>query len=148
MIVSNLTNSPSIESLHPRFKRLFEYVKAHRATGFAPGRITLEGEELFINSVCRDAVAAEKQPLEVHRRYIDVHILLEGREKIGWKAADTLHLLTQPYSETDEAALYADAPTAWVDLLPGEFLIAYPADAHAPLIGEGKIHKLIGKVKI
>ena len=31
---------------------------------------------------------------------------------------------------------------------PGEFAIVYPEDPHAPVIGEGKIRKLIGKVKL
>ena len=36
----------------------------------------------------------------------------------------------------------------FVDLLPGQFMIVYPEDPHAPLIGQGKIRKLIAKVKL
>jgi len=31
---------------------------------------------------------------------------------------------------------------------PGQCLVVYPEDAHAPLIGNGRIRKLVAKVKL
>ena len=121
MIISNLQNSGRVESLHPLFKKLFDYVKTHDLLHTPCGRIELEGNNLFINNVNPTCVTADKQVLELHREYIDVHILLEGKETIGWKA---------------------------IEDLPGQFAIVFPEDPHAPVIGEGKIRKLIGKVKL
>ena len=128
MIVSNLQNSSRIEGLHPLFPRLFEYVKTHDLLHAPLGRIEIDGE--------------------AHRVYIDVHILLEGAERIGWKALEDVADEKQPYAEEGDCALYGDMPSAFVDLKPGEFLIVYPEDPHAPLIGTGKIRKLIAKVKL
>lgn len=148
MIVSNLQNSERIESLHPLFKQLFDYVKTHDLLHTECGRIELAGDDLFINNVNPTCVSASDQVLEVHRDYIDVHILLEGKERIGWKAIEDVTDLKQAYQKEGDCALYSDTPTSFVDLLPGQFLIVFPEDPHAPLIGEGKIRKLIGKVKI
>lgn len=148
MIVSNLQNSQRVEGLHPLFKPLFDYVKSHDLLHTELGRIEIKGDELFINNVNPECVAAEKQVLEVHRAYIDVHILLEGAERIGWKAIEDLTSETKPYEEEGDCALYSDVPTAFVDLLPGQFMIVYPEDPHAPVIGQGKIRKLIAKVKL
>lgn len=148
MIVSNLQNSERIESLHPLFKQLFDYVKTHDLLHTECGRIELAGDDLFINNVNPTCVSASDQVLEVHRDYIDVHILLEGKERIGWKALEDVTDLKQAYQKEGDCALYSDTPTSFVDLLPGQFLIVYPEDPHAPVIGEGKIRKLIGKVKI
>lgn len=148
MIVSNLQNSSRIESLHPLFKTLFDYVKTHDLLHTEPGRIELDGDNLFINNVNPECVPAEKQVLEVHHIYIDVHILLEGNERIGWKAIEDVTQETKPYTADGDCALYADQPTTFVDLLPGQFAIVYPEDPHAPVIGNGKIRKLIAKVKI
>ena len=148
MIVSNLQNSQRVEGLHPLFKPLFDYVKSHDLLHAELGRIEIKGDELFINNVNPEWVTAEKQVLELHRAYIDVHILLEGTEKIGWKAIEDLTNETKPYEEEGDCALYSDAPTTFVDLLPGQFMIVYPEDPHAPVIGEGKIRKLIAKVKL
>ncbi|WP_455996648.1 YhcH/YjgK/YiaL family protein [Phocaeicola barnesiae] len=148
MIISNLQNSGRVESLHPLFKKLFDYVKTHDLLHTPCGRIELEGNNLFINNVNPTCVTADKQVLELHREYIDVHILLEGKETIGWKAIEDLTQEKQPYQAEGDCALYTDKPTTYVNLLPGQFAIVFPEDPHAPVIGEGKIRKLIGKVKL
>lgn len=148
MIISKLENSSRIEPLHPLFKRLFDYVKQHDLLNHELGRIVLEGDELFINNVELQGVSLEKQPLEIHRDYIDVHILLEGEESIGWKAIEDLTDETKPYEKDGDCALYSDRPTTCVKMKPGEFVIVYPEDPHAPAIGEGKIRKLIAKVRV
>lgn len=148
MIVSNLQNSGRIEFLHPMFKQLFDYVKSHDLLHTDCGRIELDGDRLFINNVNPVCVKASEQVLEVHHDYIDIHILLEGKERIGWKAIEDVNQLKQEYQKEVDCALYSDIPTTFVDLLPGQFVIVYPEDPHAPVIGEGKIRKLIAKVKI
>lgn len=148
MIVSNLQNSARVESLHPLFKTLFDYVKTHDLLHAEPGRIEIKGDDLFINNVNPECVERDKQVLEVHRDYIDVHILLEGAETIGWKAIEDLTSETKPYEKEGDCALYSDTPTTFVDLLPGQFAIVFPEDPHAPVIGRGKIRKLIAKVKM
>ena len=46
MIVSNLQNSGRIESLHPQFKPLFDYVKTHDLLHAELGRIDIDGDDL------------------------------------------------------------------------------------------------------
>lgn len=148
MIVSDLQHSSRIEPLHPLFGALFEYVKSHDLLNAPPGRIGIDGDNLYINNVCADGVDAGRQPLEVHRAYIDVHILLDGAERIGWKSLGDVTDEVKPYSGADDCALYGDKPSAYIDLHPGQFMVAYPEDTHVPLIGNGRIRKLIGKVKL
>lgn len=148
MILSILENSERIEVLNPLFRKLFNFVKSHDLLHAELGKITLEGDNLYINNVNPECVPQEVQKLEVHRKYIDVHILLEGKERIGWKNLKDCGELNHEYVEKDDYALYNDCPTVFTDLLPGQFLIVFPEDAHAPVIGEGKIRKLIAKVKL
>lgn len=148
MIVSNLKNSQRIEESDSLFKKLFEYVKSHDLLNAELGRITLDGDNLFINNVNPECVSQESQKLEVHRHYLDVHILLEGKERIGWKPLEDCVEQVQEYKEDGDCALYKDQASTYVDLLPGQFVIVYPEDAHAPIIGNGKIRKLIAKIKL
>ena len=112
------------------------------------GRIDLRGDDLFINNVNPTLIPEEKQVLELHRDYIDIQILLEGKERMGWKAIEDLKEEVQPYDKEKDCALYSDRPTTFVDLVPGLFTIFFPEDPHAPIIGEGKVRKLIAKVRI
>lgn len=148
MIISKLENSSRIESLHPLFKKLFDYIKQHDLLNQETGRIVLDGDNLFINNVAIDGADKNKQPLEIHRDYIDVHFLLSGKESIGWKALEDLKHETKPYEKEGDCALYSDKPTTFVDVVPGEFVVVFPEDPHAPAIGEGKIRKLIAKIKV
>lgn len=100
-----------MEKLNPLLKQLFDYVKSHDLLHTACGRIELDGDNLFINNSEPTCLTADQQVLEVHRKYIDVHILLEGKETIGWKALEDLEQEVQAYDEEKECALYADRPT-------------------------------------
>ncbi|WP_455584411.1 YhcH/YjgK/YiaL family protein [Bacteroides sp.] len=148
MIVSNLQHSQRVEQLHPLFKQLFDYVKSHDLLHEELGTIKLDGDNLFINNIHPECIPQEKRLLELHHEYIDVHILLEGKETIGWKALEDLKAEKQPYDAKEDCALYSDTPTTFVDIAPGQFVIVYPEDPHAPAIGCGRIRKLIAKVKI
>ncbi|WP_329904369.1 YhcH/YjgK/YiaL family protein [Porphyromonas pogonae] len=148
MIVASLRDSARYESLHPLFKDAFEYIKNNDLLHHELGRIEIKGNDLFINNVNPDSMKQEDQLMEVHEDYLDIHILLEGKERIGWKPTFNC---TKPKGEFDhenDYILYYDEPSAYVDLCPGQFAIVYPEDAHAPLIGQGKIRKLIVKVKL
>lgn len=148
MILSTLADSERIEPLHPSFDDFFDYVKKHDLLHAPLGRIELDGDDLFINNCEAEAVSAGSQRLEAHKEYIDIHLLLEGSEQIGWKPLRDVTDEQQPYDAATDCALYADRPTSWATLRPGDFFIAFPEDAHMPLVGTGRIRKLIGKVKV
>lgn len=148
MIVSNLKNSQRIEVLHPLFRTLFDYIKTHDLLHADLGRIEIDGDNLFINNVNSDCVDSDQQLLEVHHKYIDVHVLLEGVETIGWKAIEDVTCEVKSYEEEGDCALYSDISTSFITLYPGQFMIVYPEDPHAPTIGKAKIRKLIAKVRL
>ena len=93
-------------------------------------------------------MAKDAQVLEMHRRYIDVHILLAGSETVGRKPLADIKNITKDYDAEGDYMLSDDRPTAYVDMTPGDVLIVWPEDPHAPVIGNGEIRKLIGKVLV
>ena len=148
MIYGNIAYADRYASLHPLLPQLFAYVKSHDLLHTPMGKIVLDGDKLFINNVNPECLAQEKQVLEVHRRYIDVHILLEGKERVGWRNTNDCKELAHPYDEGDDFATFFDKPTTYIDMMPNDFLIVFPEDAHAPIIGSGKIRKAIAKVML
>jgi YhcH/YjgK/YiaL family protein len=150
MIISDLKDSRRIETLHPLFTELFNYVKSHDILHAPLGRIDIDGDNLYINNSQPECKSKEEQNLELHYKYIDVQILLEGHETIGWKATNSLdaNTVVTPYDDKGDFALYHDQPTTYIDLQPGQFAIFYPEDAHAPIIGKGKIRKMVAKVRL
>lgn len=148
MILSHISDSNRYESLHPLFKQVFDYIKANDLTKVPAERIVLDGDNLFINVADAKLIPAETQKLEVHQKYIDIHFPLSGKEIVGWKHLSNLGTSEAPFDTDNDFALYAEEPTTYFTVMPGEFYIVYPEDAHAPVIGEGTLRKLIVKVKL
>lgn len=148
MVISNLNDSKRIESLHPLFKAAFDYIKSHDLLNMPLGRIELDGDRLFINNAESALVEKEKQVMEVHRQYIDIHVPLNGMETIGWKPLADLSAVDKEYDAEADFGTYSEPASAYVTLEPGQFLIAWPEDGHAPIIGEGTLRKAIVKVKL
>ncbi|MDO4691823.1 MAG: YhcH/YjgK/YiaL family protein [Porphyromonadaceae bacterium] len=148
MIIGSIHESARYESLHPAFKQVFDYIKTHDLLHAPLERIVLDADRLFINNVEADAKSQEDMPLEAHRRYLDIHILLAGTERIGWRDLQDCSAPTKPYDEEGDYMLFEQPASTYVDLKVGQFVVVYPEDAHAPLIGEGKIRKLIVKALV
>lgn len=148
MILTNIEECDRYEYISPLFKQLFDYVRSHDLLNMPIGRIEIDGDRLFINNSDPECVPQEEQRLEVHRIYTDVHILLEGHERIGWSPLSDINSIAVDYDTEGDYMFYSDAPATWFDLTPGQMLIAFPEDAHAPIVGCGKIRKAIAKLKI
>lgn len=148
MILDTLSNAPRYYALHPLFQQLFDYVSTHDLSAVPAGRITLDGDRLFINVNDSQLLTPEEQKLEVHRRYIDVHFPLSCAERVGWTPLEHLGESDAPFNEESDFAVYSHLADTYVTLQPGQFCIVWPEDAHAPIIGEGKIRKLVAKVLI
>lgn len=148
MQIGNLSSSQRFCSLHPLLEELFEFVKTHDFDKFEMGKIQIKGDDLYVMNLNVDGANAQTQPLEMHKKYIDVHIVLDGEEEIGWKSADEISHYLSGYSDKDDCALSDEKPSFFVKLHLGEYAIMFPEDAHAPAISNGKIRKLIGKIKI
>jgi len=149
MIVAQIKDAGRYYVLHPLFRKVFAYLEEHDLRQVPSGRITLEGDDLFINVSDAALKKAEEQKLEVHRRYIDIHIPLSGSETIGWSPLGSVAVNSEaPFNEAEDYALYAAPAECYFTLKPGDFCMVWPEDAHAPVIGEGSLRKLIVKVKL
>ena len=148
MIFDHLQHSEAYESLHPLFKQAFDYLKQHDLSQAPAGKIELDGSRLYISIQEPQGKTPQAAKLETHNRYIDIQVLLQGAESIGWRDADDCHLPKDAYNPEKDITFFDDAPTCDVELTPGDFCILFPGDAHAPCIGNGPIKKVVVKVLI
>lgn len=149
MILSKLSDSHLIEALHPSFKSVFDYLKQNDLSKVPTGRITLDADNIFINIDDAKLRTQSEQVLEIHRQYIDIHIPLSGEEIVGWTPLDDLEVPSnEPFDVKRDFALYAQKASTYFTVKPGQFYIMFPEDAHAPIIGNGTLRKLIAKVRV
>lgn len=149
MIICQLSELPRYEALHPRFAQLFQFLSANHLAELPTGRVTLDGVDLYINVDEGTLRSKAEQPLEAHRHYIDVQIPLTEGESMGWCPLDQATDVIEAYDEQlDRMFCKATETVAYLPVKPGQAVIFFPEDAHAPIIGSGHFRKLVAKVKI
>lgn len=148
MIIGKLADTASVERLHPLFREAFEWLRAHAASAHAAGvsPVTLKPGTLWANVETPTMKPRTEQVLELHRKYIDIHVPVDQAEVIGYLPASQLKHERDAYDEHRDIAFYTDVPIAHFTISPGEFAIFTPEDAHAPIIGEGVLKKICVKV--
>lgn len=111
MILNSLKDSASIESLHPLFKKAFDYIKATDFSKVPAGKIVLDGDNLYISVAEPTGKTKETARMETHDKYIDIQMPLTAVETMGWKATNELKEPTAPYNPEKDITFFADKPT-------------------------------------
>ena len=146
MILTDVNSCWRYEPLNPLFHKLFDYFRSFKAEDFAPGKVVLQGKELYVNLNEMDGKTPETSKMEGHLRYIDVHFLIEGTERVGCVDITDAKNPISAYDEVKDRKFYSDPSTYFVDLRPGQMVIVFPEDLHQPNISEGHIKKMTAKV--
>ena len=148
MILDSLSLADRYFALHPLFARAFGFLRSTDLGALDTGIHTIQGEQLFaIVEACPGRTRAEAK-LECHRRYIDIQLVLEGIDEMGWKPlADCRHPETD-YDGARDIRFFNDAPSSWIATPPGSFCLFFPDDAHAPLVSAGNIRKVVVKIAV
>jgi YhcH/YjgK/YiaL family protein len=148
MIIDSLKNAEAYYSLHPLFRKAFEYLKALDFSKAEPGKTELNGKDLFVSVTDNDLKTEENAKMEVHNRYIDIQVPVSKPETYGWKARTELKGESEPFDEERDIQFFYDKGTTQVTAVPGIFVVFFPQDGHAPCIGKGRVRKIVVKVKI
>jgi YhcH/YjgK/YiaL family protein len=147
MILAKLTEADRYAGLHPLFAQAFEFLRNTDLKTLTPGKHAIRGERLFaIVEACAGRTRAEAK-LECHRRYIDIQLVLEGVDEMGWRALDACVEPATDYDAARDIHFFDDAPCSWIATPPGSFCVFFPEDTHAPLVSTGMIRKVVVKVE-
>lgn len=148
MILASLSQTDRYAALHPLFLHAFEFMRDTDLLALAPGRHAIAGEQLFVIVENVPGRTREAAKLECHRKYIDIQLVLEGTDEMGWKVLADCREPVSDYSAEKDIQFFRDVPTTWIAVPPGSFCIFFPDDAHAPLVTSGKIRKAIFKIAV
>jgi biofilm protein TabA len=148
MIHDSLNNAATYFSLNPRFQKAFEYILNKDLSKVAPSKIVLGGDDLYLSVAEIDGKKKEAAKVEAHKKYIDIQVVLNGQETMGWASIERCKEEIDPYNPVKDIIFYKEKPTSYMTVNPGEFVIFFPEDGHAPAIGDGPIKKIIVKVVV
>jgi biofilm protein TabA len=147
MITDNLKYCEFYTYVHPAFEAAFDFLQNFDVKSKETGRIDIAGDDIYA-LISEGNSPTENTWLEAHRRYIDLHYVIEGCDKIGFCATDKCRKAEGDFNDTGDYILYADLPEYYIKLNPGDFAVCFPQDAHVPLQGAGRYRKIVIKILI
>ena len=149
MIFGNIKNLHEYDYLPAGIKKCFEYVASNDLLGFEKGSYKIDGDNLFVNIVEYETTDVENRFWEAHRNYLDLHLMLDGKEQIDVNFIENME--EKEFIEKDDFLPLEGEKNGHVILEKGDFLICYPNDAHRTAVkieDSQKIKKAIFKIII
>ena len=149
MIYTNFHQMSRYEHLSPNLDTALRVLASADLTKLEMGRNEVDGDNVFINRFDYTTMPEEQAVWEGHKYYADIHVVLEGEERIG--VTDAASLTAGAYDEAGDFIPYEGPVDAWVTMRPGDILIVYPEDVHmvkVQLDGACQVKKAVFKVKV
>lgn len=134
--------------MNPFLKTALEYIASHDLNALPSGKLVIDADNIWVVIVDSDLRTVDAARLEAHDRYIDIQVPLSGPESYGLRPRGECTRPDGAFDTENDIIFFSDPVQAVLSRNPGEPIIFYPEDAHAPLIGEGRIHKAIFKVRM
>ncbi|MDB5116671.1 MAG: hypothetical protein JWQ79_2163 [Mucilaginibacter sp.] len=149
MIIDTLASAEKYYGLHKNFKVAFEYLQSQDLVALEIGKFDIaDGVKAIVSDNEGKSAETAAEKFECHNKNIDIQVCIRGNETIGWKPRTDCTLPKGEYNDEKDVLFYGDAPDMHFALKGSQFVIFYPEDVHAPMIGEGLIKKLVFKIKI
>lgn len=150
MVIDSVTNISKYASLHPHFAKAFAWLAGADLAALEAGKFDIDGDNLKGSVIDKAGMTTAESiaKFECHNLHIDIQVVISGKETFGWKPRNTCIVPKGDYNPDKDVLFYDDAPDTFFSLTDKQFVIFYPDDVHAPMIGEGNIKKLVIKVKI
>ena len=147
MILDSLKNKAQYAALHPRFQQVFDFIDNNDVASLPCGRHDIDGDNIYVVVQEWDLRELKEARLELHRKYIDIQMLLSGpNEVFGWSEKKDCLTPEADFDEAKDVQFFTDTPQCFYSVGEGQFSILFPEDGHAPMLGEGHVKKCIFKI--
>ena len=147
MILDTLDRLGNYVYISPLMDKVLEFFRTTDLSTLEPGRIVLQGDDLFVNVNRQGTQTRQEVPIEAHREYIDIQVPISCDEEMGFISASFLPASSVPYSAEKDVAFYPGLCDTYLNVRRGMFTVFFPGEGHAPAITQDGILKLIVKIR-
>lgn len=148
MIYDRLANAACYFS-SDAWTKAIDYVRT-APPDLADGVYPILGEDVVARVMSYETKHFQETVLESHQKFVDLQVLLAGREFGEVSTANELTVRT-PYSAEKDVVFYFPDPLASycrMTLEPGRFAMFFPQDAHRTQLRVGSTSETVKKVVI
>ncbi|MEW6740886.1 MAG: YhcH/YjgK/YiaL family protein [Nitrospirota bacterium] len=145
MILDSLDNFDKYLCIHQGFTDASEFIGRQDFTELPQGKYEISNSGVFALVSEYETKKISQCFIECHRRYIDIQIILTGREKIG--VCNKKDCTEETYDEgRDFQKLHGEV--GFINLTPGLFAIFFTHDGHMPQVQYANIPETVKKIVI
>ena len=148
MIYAKHKDAPAYRGIHPNLDLALEHITPEFLASVGPERVELKGG-VYATRFTYETVPAEESFFEAHKKYLDIHIMAEGSEKVEIAPPEALAEFDRV--EANDFYAYRGEGDYKLILSPGDFLVVFPGDAQRikmQVDGPKTVSKVVFKVKI
>lgn len=147
MILDTLDRLEKYGYISPLMDKVLDFFQKTDLSTLEPGRIVLQGDDLFVNVNRQGALTRQEVPIEAHKEYIDIQVPISSDEEMGFISASFMPAPSVPYSAEKDVAFFPDQCDTYLNVRKGMFTVFFPGEGHAPAITKDGIIKLIVKIR-
>lgn len=132
------------------FQAASDFIKTFNPENFVKGKFEISGEQCFGIGLAYDTKQSNECLWEAHQKYIDIHFIIEGVERIHINDIAAMKV-TKEHDNEGDYALFDGSARDEVVLSKGQFLLLFPNEVHKTSIIENEVSavtKLVIKVLI
>ena len=153
MIVAKLKDAADYRGIHPMLDKALDYLTEEFLETVGTETTHMDGQNLYATLNLFETLPDDQLFFEAHRDYLDIHVPLSGEERMD--IADTASLVFNEAVSKPENDFYAysdqDPAHQSIIMKRGDFLVAFPADAHrvkGQVSGPSEVRKVVFKIRI
>lgn len=149
MIYAKNKDALAYRGIHPNLDLALERITPEFLAGVGPERVELRDGDVYATRFTYETIPAEESFFEAHKKYLDIHIMVQGSEGVEIAPPEALSEFDQ--AEANDFYAYRGEGDYKLVLSPGDFLVVFPGDAHRikmRLDGPETVSKVVFKVKI
>lgn len=151
MIYAELKDIKLYKGINKNLDKAIDFIAEKKYLNANYGKNTIEGNTIYFNypekALTRENVDLE---LEYHKKYIDIHIVLEGEETIAYTSFENC-IETQSYNIEEDYALVKGKAQVKFIMNTKNFLLFFPEEPHLALLKVNtpkEIKKIIFKIEM
>lgn len=148
MIFCNIEELKKYKSISKNLSTAIDFILKTDLHNLPMGRTEIDGENVYVTKMEIVAKEEDALPFEAHRKYMDIHVDLEGQEVLCISNHSDLLPLESYKVESDYELFNSEKNTVKVILKNKSFVIIDVCEAHKPGIfhSDKKITKCVFKI--
>ena len=138
---------PFARGIHPRLDRVIDCLNEEFLNKVGTQTQKLEDDLLYVTRFDYETIPLEEAFFEAHKKYLDVHLMMSGAERVDISHPDVLTL----FDHKDDFYAYQGEAEQTLLLTPGSFLVVFPGDAHRIKVqveGPENVSKVVFKLLV